>query len=389
MAFVYGDRVKETSTSTFTGPMVFGGPTLGFQSFAAGVGIGNECFYGIFHVADNDWEMGRGTVGAASLSRDTVFSSSNSNNLVEFTGGDKLVFTTVPNVFYAGALDSTSHELIDHTTGALSLLDAIGHDAIDHTALTVPLMTVASHDATDHTVAPFDLLDIPAHEGVDHTVAPFDLLDIPAHEGVDHKIGPFFLLDAAAHNALNHNLVTTGNNPGPVGISERTAGASTPPLELRSFTPEDIALMAGIHGGGGGAGLQVATFSPTTFGWLAQSTAIDTGVLSFTPVVAFAFATFHHETTPTTGLWTTATVGVATASFSYSQGQLAQTGGSSNDMPTTFEVGSIAGFSTIQPAAYKLAWDIATVGVTWNGISGIVLTPSTAITGNLTLIVLG
>ena len=47
MAFIFGDRVKETSLTVGTGDMILGGPTAGFVSFGTGVGMGNECFYGI------------------------------------------------------------------------------------------------------------------------------------------------------------------------------------------------------------------------------------------------------------------------------------------------------------------------------------------------------
>ena len=46
MAFIYGDRVKETSLSVGIGAMTLGGATAGFQTFASGVGLANETFYG-------------------------------------------------------------------------------------------------------------------------------------------------------------------------------------------------------------------------------------------------------------------------------------------------------------------------------------------------------
>jgi hypothetical protein len=250
MAFIYGDRVKETSLSVGTGPMVLGGATAGFVSFAAGVGLGNECFYGIVNTIDDTWEMGRGTVAAGSITRDTILSSSNSNNIVSFAVGDKIVYTTVPKVFFDGALDSTSHGLEDHTVGPLNLLDVGAHNSVDHTAAPLNLLTAASHQAVDHTVAPFNLMDTTAHGLVDHTVAPFSLLDSTSHGLEDHKIGPLFLLDTAAHNALDHNVVTN-NNPGQVSSAERIAGTQT---SLRSYSPLDVATMAGLHGGGGSIG---------------------------------------------------------------------------------------------------------------------------------------
>ena len=70
-------------------------PPTGFQSFAV-IGNGNTTYYAIY--GGNDWEVGIGAYTAigTSLSRDTVLSSSNSGNLVNFGSGDKAVFVTYP-----------------------------------------------------------------------------------------------------------------------------------------------------------------------------------------------------------------------------------------------------------------------------------------------------
>lgn len=301
MAFVYGDRVKETSLSVGTGPFTLGGATAGFQSFLAGVGLGNETFYGILNTLDNTWEMGRGTVGASTITRDTVFSSSNSNNLVNFGIGDKIVYTTVPNTFYSAALDAPTHELIDHTVGPLNLLDATAHSTVDHTAAPLNLLSAAAHDLVDHTAAPLSLLDVPAHEGVDHTAAPLNLMDTTAHGLVDHTIGPLFLLNSTAHATVDHSTVLN-NNPSQVTSPERTAGTET---SLRSYSPLDIATMASIHGAGGAGKLiqQVRVQAQTTVvvsgpiqPWTDVAPQIGNGsvVLTtpFTPVFSTSFLTF-------------------------------------------------------------------------------------------------
>ena len=218
MAFVYGDRVKETSLTSGTGTIALGGPTVGFRSFAVGVGIGNETFYGIVNTVDNAWEMGRGTVGPGTLTRDTVISSSNSNLLVNFTAGQKVVYTTAPSQFFAGALDAAAHATIDHTAAPFNLLNSAGHDAIDHTAAPFNLLSSASlpseHQLIDHTAAPFNLLNATAHAAINHTAAPFNLLNAAAHQSINHTAAPFNLLNASAHQLIDHtaapfNLLTT------------------------------------------------------------------------------------------------------------------------------------------------------------------------------------
>lgn len=99
MAFVLNDRVKETSTSTGTGTINLAGAETGFETFVSGVGTTNNTFYCISHDGTNEFEVGIGTVTDASpdtLSRDTIISSSNSDNAVAFTAGTKTVFCTYP-----------------------------------------------------------------------------------------------------------------------------------------------------------------------------------------------------------------------------------------------------------------------------------------------------
>ena len=99
MAFVLNDRVKETSTTTGTGTFSLAGAEVGFESFVSGIGTTNSTFYAISNDGKNEFEVGIGTVTDASpdtLSRDTIISSSNSDNAVDLSAGTKTVFCTLP-----------------------------------------------------------------------------------------------------------------------------------------------------------------------------------------------------------------------------------------------------------------------------------------------------
>ena len=100
MAFVLNDRVKQTSTSTGTGTINLSATAeTGFETFVAGIGDTNSTFYCISHDGTSEFEVGIGTVtdaGTDTLSRTTIISSSNSDNLVNFTAGTKTVFCTYP-----------------------------------------------------------------------------------------------------------------------------------------------------------------------------------------------------------------------------------------------------------------------------------------------------
>ena len=97
MAFSINDRVKETTTTTGTGTLNLAGAVEGFETFVAGIGTTNTTFYAIF--AGTQFEVGVGTVTDATpdtLSRTTVISSSNSDNLVDLAAGEKTVICTLP-----------------------------------------------------------------------------------------------------------------------------------------------------------------------------------------------------------------------------------------------------------------------------------------------------
>lgn len=97
MALVLADRVKDSTTSTGTGAITLANsPPAGFQSFAT-IGNGNTTYYTIS--GGSEWEVGIGTYTSSgtTLSRDTVFSSSNSGSLVDFSAGAKDVFVTLPS----------------------------------------------------------------------------------------------------------------------------------------------------------------------------------------------------------------------------------------------------------------------------------------------------
>jgi hypothetical protein len=100
MALVLDDRVKETSTTTGTGTLDLDGVVSGFQTFVAGIGSTNTCFYAIVHRSAAEWEVGVGTVTDAApdtLARTTIISSSNGDAAVNFSAGTKDVICTLPS----------------------------------------------------------------------------------------------------------------------------------------------------------------------------------------------------------------------------------------------------------------------------------------------------
>ena len=97
MAFITADRVLDSSTSTGTGAFVVSGtPAAGYRTFSAVMSVSDTCYYSIQGQTTSEWEVGLGTYSSANtLTRTTVYSSSNANAAVSFSAGTKNVFITM------------------------------------------------------------------------------------------------------------------------------------------------------------------------------------------------------------------------------------------------------------------------------------------------------
>ena len=96
MAFVTADRVLESSTSTGTGAFVVSGtPAAGYRTFSAVMSVSDTCYYSIQGQTTSEFEVGLGTYSSANtITRTTVYSSSNSGSAVTFSAGTKNIFLT-------------------------------------------------------------------------------------------------------------------------------------------------------------------------------------------------------------------------------------------------------------------------------------------------------
>lgn len=134
MALVVKDRVQETSTTTGTGTLTLNGASTGFQTFSSSIGNGNTTYYTI--ALNSSWEVGIGTVGAGTLSRDTVLESSNAGSLVNFGSGTKSVFCTYPA---EKSVDTETAQTLTNKTisGASNTLSDIANSSLTNSAITI------------------------------------------------------------------------------------------------------------------------------------------------------------------------------------------------------------------------------------------------------------
>jgi hypothetical protein len=125
MALIVKDRVQETTATTGTGTLTLNGAVTGFQSFSV-IGDGNTTFYSIIFGASFEVGIGTYTSSGTTLSRDTILSSSNSNNAVNFGAGTKNVFVTYPasksvNLDNSNNLDLTGVPIVSSSNGNITL----------------------------------------------------------------------------------------------------------------------------------------------------------------------------------------------------------------------------------------------------------------------------
>lgn len=96
MPLIVKDRVRENSVTSGTGTLTLTGSPQAFQTFSSAIGNGNTTYYSITETGTGNFEVGLGTVGAGTLTRDTVLESSNAGSLVNFGSAAKDVFCTYP-----------------------------------------------------------------------------------------------------------------------------------------------------------------------------------------------------------------------------------------------------------------------------------------------------
>lgn len=141
MALVLSDRVKETTTTTGIGTLTLDGTSDTFKAFSA-IGSGNTTYYAIVAQGNDSWEVGIGTVGSGTLSRDTVLASSHANAKVNFAAGTKDVFVTLPAAKMVTRDDATG------INSGISLADYVDFDTAAASASAVGRLTWNDQDGT-------------------------------------------------------------------------------------------------------------------------------------------------------------------------------------------------------------------------------------------------
>jgi len=138
VALVLADRVQQTGTANTTVSFTLSGSVTGYQSFSV-IGNTNTTYYSATDSSGN-WEVGLGTYSTTgpTLTRTTIFSSSNSGSAVTFSGTVN-VFVTFPS-----EIVSTAPVTVTTSTYAVGTTDVWIINNYAGT-MTVTLPTAASY----------------------------------------------------------------------------------------------------------------------------------------------------------------------------------------------------------------------------------------------------
>ncbi|OHD21349.1 MAG: hypothetical protein A2Y38_16575 [Spirochaetes bacterium GWB1_59_5] len=128
MAHVVKDRIKETTTTTGTGPFTVAGAMTGFSGFASACSVG-DTFRGTIQAVDangnptGDWQSGTFTYSAANQLTTLVVESSSTGSAVSFSAGTKQVWIgeTAKLAEPLQAFSYNSGTKVVTTTGSISV----------------------------------------------------------------------------------------------------------------------------------------------------------------------------------------------------------------------------------------------------------------------------
>jgi hypothetical protein len=110
------DRVQETTSTSGTGAITLAGAVTGYRTFASAFGA-SPVRVAYLVVSGSNWEVGFGTFdGSTGLTRDTIYSSSNSGNAITLSGTSN-VFVTAP----AELIDGANHGPIQASINGMHL----------------------------------------------------------------------------------------------------------------------------------------------------------------------------------------------------------------------------------------------------------------------------
>ncbi len=228
-AFVYSDRVGETSTGTGTGGMALGGALVAAQTFSGLIPAGAHVSYAIDNTTvPAEWEVGDGIYTADNvLQRISVLDSSAAGALVNFSAGAKNIFVTLSASSIAAlAATTTAFNL----TQKLYYVDSVaGNDGNSGLTTSAPWASLAQVYANRALYGPgstialkrgsvfLETLNIDSQSGSPgHPIVytAYGSGDIPVIDAQSTRGWPVYISQTAAYITLDSIRAINGVNDG-------------------------------------------------------------------------------------------------------------------------------------------------------------------------------
>ena len=183
MALVFADRVKETTTTAGTGAVTLAGAVTGYQSFTAGIGNGNTCYYCIASQTLNTWEVGLGTYSTTgpTLTRTTPLAGSSATP-VTFGSETKDVFVTSPALWATSPSFTGNVGTAQLSVGTTDTTTAYAYIAPTQSTLQHQFAVAGTNNFNGATVQGLNL--VPTLTGGASTTTLYGVISNPKFTGV-------------------------------------------------------------------------------------------------------------------------------------------------------------------------------------------------------------
>lgn len=269
MTHVCADRVRETTTTTGTGIYTLAGAVLGFQRISAALTADFDT--GFFTITNGtDWENILGTrQSATTLSRTTIFSSSNANAAVNWAAGIKEIFLHSTPAFFAEHLNTQE---VTVASAATTDIGAVNTRKVEISGTTT--ITSLGTSANKLRIVRFSGALVLTHNGTS-LILP-DATNITTAAG-DTAI---FASDSSGNWKCYHYQRTANVFKAPTRqVFTSGSGTYNTPAGAQWLDVELVGGGGGGRGSGTGAGVSAGNGGSTTFSTLTGSGGTGAGIL--------------------------------------------------------------------------------------------------------------
>ena len=275
MTIFLHNRVKETSTTSGSGTVTLAGAATGFQAFSNVLSSGQKTFYTIEN--SPRWEVGIGTYGSDSLSRDTVLSSSSGGSKISLSGNSN-IFIAYPSeksvykdendqvvagpsgvILATGSPSSTSNTL--YNIGGSLYFNGSAIGGLTYTAGTGLVLDGAEFNVTDPVIQSGDNISL-LNNDAGYLTSESDTLQLVTDRGATTTNS--ILINGSEVQVSGDNVSNFANDAGYLTVHPVISAASSSDNSGRTYI-QDIILDSNGHVTGIAVATETVVNTDTTY----------------------------------------------------------------------------------------------------------------------------